>query len=179
MPEREFSIGELAMQTGTKVQTIRYYEQIGLMPAPARTEGNQRRYGRRHMARLAFVRHSRELGFPLDAIRELLSLADVPDRPCVAADAIAKRQLQAVERRIKQLTALKAELKRMIVECSGGRICECRVIEVLADSSHGHCLTDRHAAESSERPLLPGVAPTSSKRGSRAVPAKTASTQWP
>ena len=74
----EFTIGDLAQQTGCKVQTIRYYEEIGLMPEPARTAGNQRRYGQRHVDRLAFIRHSRELGFSLDAIRELLSLPIVP-----------------------------------------------------------------------------------------------------
>jgi len=152
MRAQEFSIGQLAAQTGSKVQTIRYYEQIGLMPEPLRTEGNQRRYGQQHMSRLAFIRHSRELGFPLDAIRELLSLADVPDRSCSAADAIAKRQLEQVERRIKQLTALRAEFKRMIAECQGGKICECRVIEVLADSSHAHCLSDRHIAAEDRAP---------------------------
>jgi Cu(I)-responsive transcriptional regulator len=152
MQAQEFSIGQLAAQTGSKVQTIRYYEQIGLMPEPLRTEGNQRRYGQQHMSRLAFIRHSRELGFPLDAIRELLSLADVPDRSCSAADAIAKRQLEQVERRIKQLTALRAEFKRMIAECQGGKICECRVIEVLADSSHAHCLSDRHIAAEGRPP---------------------------
>ena len=152
MPAQEFSIGRLAAQTGSKVQTIRYYEQIGLMPEPLRTEGNQRRYGPQHMARLAFIRHSRELGFPLDAIRELLSLADVPDRSCAAADAIAQRQLEAVERRIKQLKALKTELKRMIAQCRGGTICDCHVIEVLADSSHAHCLSDRHAVAEDRRP---------------------------
>lgn len=152
MRAQDFSIGQLAAQTGSKVQTIRYYEQIGLMPEPLRTEGNQRRYGQQHMSRLAFIRHSRELGFPLDAIRELLSLADVPDRSCSAADAIAKRQLEQVERRIKQLTALRAEFKRMIAECQGGKICECRVIEVLADSSHAHCLSDRHIAAEDRSP---------------------------
>ena len=152
MRAQEFSIGQLAAQTGSKVQTIRYYEQIGLMPEPLRTEGNQRRYGQQHMSRLAFIRHSRQLGFPLDAIRELLGLADVPDRSCAAADAIAKRQLEQVERRIKQLTALRAEFKRMIAECQGGKICECRVIEVLADSSHGHCLSDRHIAAEDRSP---------------------------
>jgi Cu(I)-responsive transcriptional regulator len=144
MGARDFSIGQLAEQTGSKVQTIRYYEQVGLMPEPVRTEGNQRRYGPKHLSRLAFIRHSRELGFPLDAIRELLSLADVPDRSCAAADAIAQRQLEAVERRIRQLTALQGELKRMIEHCQGGKICDCQVIEVLADSSHGHCLNDQH-----------------------------------
>lgn len=154
MSEREFSIGQLGARTGCKIQTIRYYEQIGLMPEPVRTEGNQRRYGQQHLARLAFIRHSRELGFPLDAIRELLSLSDVPDRSCAAADAIAQRQLEAVERRIRQLTALRAEFKRMIAECQGGKICECRVIEVLADSSHARCLTDRHVAAEDRHPAL-------------------------
>ena len=150
METEVFSIGQLAVQTGAKVQTIRYYEQIGLMPEPLRSAGNQRRYGQRHLARLAFIRHSRELGFPLDAIRELLGLVDAPDRSCAAADAIAKRQLIQVDRRIKQLTALRAEFKRMIAQCKGGRIEECRIIEVLADSSHAHCLHGRH--ESAERP---------------------------
>jgi DNA-binding transcriptional MerR regulator len=145
MSKRELSIGELAVQTGCKVQTIRYYEQIGLMPEPVRTEGNQRRYGVQHLARLAFVRHSRELGFPLEAIRELLSLSDAPDQSCAAADEIARRQLRAVEGRMKRLKALQAELKRMVAQCSGGKISSCRVIEVLADSSHAHCLTDRHS----------------------------------
>lgn len=154
MRAQEFSIGQLAGQTGSKVQTIRYYEQIGLMPEPLRTVGNQRRYGPKHLERLAFIRHSRELGFPLGAIRELLSLADVPDRSCAAADAIAHRQLEAVERRIKRLQALKVELKRMIGQCQGGTICDCHVIEVLADATHGHCQSDRHGMPDPDRPLV-------------------------
>ncbi|MDG4574509.1 MAG: helix-turn-helix domain-containing protein [Defluviicoccus sp.] len=133
-------IGQLARRTGCKVQTIRYYEQIGLMPEPVRTEGNQRRYGAPHLKRLAFVRHSRELGFSLEAIRELLDLADDPDRSCATADSIARRQFDQVESRIARLQALKRELKRMIVQCRGGRVAECRVIEVLAD--HGLCVSD-------------------------------------
>ena len=78
MSKGHFTIGQLAERTGCKVQTIRYYEQIALMPKAARTAGNQRRYGRWHLERLAFVRHSRELGFSLEAIRELLSLVDNP-----------------------------------------------------------------------------------------------------
>ena len=87
----DFTIGDLARETGCKVQTIRYYEEIGLMPEPARTAGNQRRYGQRHVDRLAFIRHSRELGFPLDAIRELFSLADHPSSPVRPRDLIARR----------------------------------------------------------------------------------------
>jgi DNA-binding transcriptional MerR regulator len=144
MPDQEFTIGRLARETGCKVQTIRYYEQIGLMPLAVRTAGNQRRYGPGHLARLAFIRHGRELGFPLDAIREFLSLSDDPDRSCEAADLMARTQLQAVESRITRLLALKVELERMITQCQGGRIAECRVIEVLAD--HAECLHEDHVA---------------------------------
>ena len=148
MASEDLTIGRLAREGGCKVQTIRYYEQIGLMPEPARTEGNQRRYGPRHAQRLAFIRHARELGFPLEAVRELLSLSDDEGRSCAAADAIAKDHLVAVERRIVRLNSLKTELERMIEQCRGGSIADCRVIEVVADHSHGHCVTD-HGAEAS------------------------------
>lgn len=140
----ELSIGALAAETGSSVQTIRYYEKIGLLPAAARTDGNQRRYGAAHGARLAFIRHSRELGFPIETIRALLDLCDAPDSDCVAADDIARQQLHTVEARIKQLNALRAELKRMVGDCAGGRISACHVIEVLADNSHAHCHTHQH-----------------------------------
>lgn len=133
------TIGTLSKRTGTKVQTIRYYEQIGLMNVPGRTEGGQRRYHPADLDRLAFIRHARQLGFPLDAIRELLELSDRPDQPCGDADSIARRQLFEVEQRILRLNALKKELKRMIVECSGDRVADCRVLEVLRD--HSECLT--------------------------------------
>ena len=134
------TIGSLAKKTGTKVQTIRYYEQIGLMPEPGRTEGGQRRYGDDDLDRLAFIRHARQLGFSLEAIRELLDLSDHPDRPCLEADAIARRQLKQVEQRLARLEALRTELKRMVHECSGGQTADCRVLEVLRD--HSECLTD-------------------------------------
>lgn len=132
----DLPIGELSRRTGVKVPTIRYYEQIGLLPAPPRSEGQQRRYGQSAMARLAFIRHSRELGFDVDAIRALLSLQDNPDQPCAAADKIAKARLAEVEARIASLTALRQELKRMIEECACGRVAECRVIETLAETGH-------------------------------------------
>ncbi|MFW5833957.1 MAG: MerR family transcriptional regulator [Pseudomonadota bacterium] len=138
-----FSIGSLARRTGTKVQTIRYYEQIGLMPEPGRTEGGQRRYGDAALDRLSFIRHARQLGFSLDAIRELLDLADHPNRPCDQADAIARRQLKEVEQRMARLAALRTELQRMVQDCSGGRAADCRVLEVLRD--HAECLTDHDA----------------------------------
>lgn len=134
------TIGSLAQKTGTKVQTIRYYEQIGMMPEPGRTAGGQRRYGDPELDRLAFIRHARQLGFSLEAIRELLDLSDQPDRPCHEADAIARRQLKQVEQRLARLEALRTELKRMVHDCSGGQTADCRVLEVLRD--HSECLTD-------------------------------------
>ena len=134
------SIGALSRRTGTKVQTIRYYEQIGLMPEAERSSGGQRRYAESDLERLAFIRHARELGFPLEAIRELLDLSDNPGRSCEEADAIARRQLSRVEQGIRRLEALRTELSRMLDDCSGGRVAECRVIEVLRD--HSECLTD-------------------------------------
>ncbi|MBT8411435.1 MAG: helix-turn-helix domain-containing protein [Octadecabacter sp.] len=134
------AIGTLAKRTGTKVQTIRYYEQIGLLPEPGRTGGGQRRYGEDDLDRLAFVRHARQLGFTLEAIRELLDLSDNPDRSCAEVDVIAHRQLKEVEARIDRLEALRKELKRMLRECSRDTISDCRVLEVLRD--HGACLAD-------------------------------------
>jgi DNA-binding transcriptional MerR regulator len=136
------TIGDLSRETGCKVQTIRYYEQIGLMPEPERSGGNQRLYGADHLKRLAFLRHGRELGFSLEAIRKLLSLAEHPAQSCEDADDIARVQLQHVESRIARLRALRKELKRMLAECEGGRVSDCRVIEVLAD--HSKCLQESH-----------------------------------
>lgn len=128
-----FTIGRLARASDCKVQTIRYYEQIGLMPEPARSAGNQRLYGPAHVARLTFIRHGRELGFPLSEVRELLGIADDPDRPCEAVDRIARSHLEGVERRIAALSSLKGELRRMIRQCDGGKIADCRIIEALSD----------------------------------------------
>jgi DNA-binding transcriptional MerR regulator len=137
------TIGTMARRTGTKVQTIRYYEQIGILREAERTQGGQRRYTPGDLDRLAFVRHSRQLGFSLDAIRELLELADHPGQSCSGADSIAKRQLKQVEQRILRLNALKTELERMVTECQGDNVEQCRVLEVLRD--HSECLTAHDA----------------------------------
>ncbi|NNK77842.1 MAG: MerR family DNA-binding protein, partial [Litoreibacter sp.] len=100
----------------------------------------QRRYLENDLNRLAFIRHARQLGFPLEAIRELLELADNPQHSCADADSIAQRQLVQVEQRILRLQALKTELNRMISECTGDKVADCRVLEVLRD--HSVCLTD-------------------------------------
>ena len=136
------TIGKLGQAAGVKVPTVRYYEQTGLLPEPERSIGNQRLYPRAALDRLAFIRHARELGFPLEAIRDLLSLSDKPDQPCTAADAIAKAQLQAVRARLSRLKALEMELERMVTQCAHGAISDCRVIEVLGD--HGQCAHPHH-----------------------------------
>ncbi|WDR06999.1 helix-turn-helix domain-containing protein [Devosia rhodophyticola] len=140
----DFAIGEVARQSGVKVPTIRYYEQIGLLPTPARTTNNRRIYDQDDLNRLTFIRHARELGFEVDAIRTLLALQDQPQRSCQQADTIAKARLIDVEQRIASLNALKAELERMVLGCSHGRVEDCRVIEILAD--HGQCRHHQHAA---------------------------------
>lgn len=133
-------IGELARLTGVKVPTIRFYEQIGLIAAPPRTEGNQRRYGRSEVDRLNFIRHARDLGFEVGDIRELLALTASPQASCHQADSIARNHLAEIDRRIARLQALRGELSRMVDECGHGRICDCRIIEVLAD--HAHCASE-------------------------------------
>jgi len=138
------SIGDLARMTGVNVRTIRYYETVGLLPEPSRTTGNQRVYGEAQRRRLAFIRHARDMGFSMEAIRDLLRLAEAgPDAPCADADAIARQQLAAVTSRIARLRSLQAELERML-EAHCQTIGHCRVIEVLADSSHAQCLDPTH-----------------------------------
>lgn len=148
----EFSIGELARRTKVKVPTIRYYEQIGLLPLPPRTEGRQRRYDAGHASRLKFVRHARELGFEVDAIRELLALSAEPNQPCVEIDEIARRHIAEIDQRIAHLTTLRAELQHTLDECGRGKVCDCRVIETLADSGHNHDAAQPTSRRNPERP---------------------------
>ena len=133
-------IGALSQQTGVKVPTIRYYEGVGLLPAPDRTESNRRTYGPDTVRRLRFIRHARELGFEVEDIRTLLAMTREPQASCHEADSIARKHLAEVDRRIAQLAALRDELRRMVAECGHGRVCDCRVIEALAD--HGQCQHD-------------------------------------
>lgn len=136
-------IGSLAEQTGTNIETIRYYEKLGILAKPGRTEGNQRRYPASAVDRLRFIRHARDLGFSLEAIRQLMDLSTRRDQSCSQADAIAREHLADVNRKISMLSGLKIELTAMVNGCKRGTVAKCRVIETLAD--HGKCRT-RHAA---------------------------------
>ena len=133
-PSRSGStIGDLAKRTGVKAQTIRYYETTGLLPAPRRTAGNQRRYDERAADTLRLIRHARDLGFETGHIRDLLALAEHPEWPCADATAIASHHLEQVERRIAILRSLRSELKRMIRQCPGERVADCRVMAALVE----------------------------------------------
>ena len=130
-------IGDLATATSTKVETVRYYEKIGLLPKPARTSGNYRAYRSVHLGRLSFIRRARELGFSIDQVRNLLGLADQKDRSCETVDSIAREHLADVDRKIADLSALRMELGRLLDSCSHGTVAECKIIETLAPRSHG------------------------------------------
>lgn len=125
------TIGDLGKATRTKVETIRYYERIGLLPSPARTSGNYRSYGDRELGRLSFIRRARDLGFSLDQVRTLLSLSDDRDQDCGSVDRIARAHLGEVERKLADLEALRRELRALIDSCDGGSVAQCRIIEAL------------------------------------------------
>ncbi|MEJ2742165.1 MAG: helix-turn-helix domain-containing protein [Gammaproteobacteria bacterium] len=139
---KNYLIGQVAKAARCKVQTVRYYERVGLLPEAARTEGNQRVYGQAHLDRLSFIRHSRELGFSLEQIRKILDLVDDPTQSCIEVDRIAKLHLKEVESKIRRLEGMRMELQRMISQCAGGHVTSCRIVESLAD--HSRCIADDH-----------------------------------
>ena len=139
------SIGALAKATDVKVTTIRFYEQIGLLPEPARAPNDRRVYDDQTLQRLAFIKHARQLGFSVDAIRTLLKLADDPEQPCDQANALAAEQLAAVESKLARLEALRGELQRVVAAACHGHVSDCRVIEVL--SNHELCESDHSEPE--------------------------------
>jgi DNA-binding transcriptional MerR regulator len=128
---RDYAIGELSAAAGVKVPTIRYYEAIGLLPPPPRTQGNQRRYDAPALERLRFIARARAMGFPMDSVRAMLRLARHPDEPCEDLDALVADRLMEVEERISRLTGLRAELIAMLDSHHHGRVGECRIVEVL------------------------------------------------
>lgn len=127
------AIGTLSKRTGVNIETIRYYERINLIPSPARTDSGRRLYGAEDVRRLTFIRHSRDLGFDIPAIKTMLALQEKPEASCEQVSRIAADQLEAVEVRIRRLLSLKSELTRMIDACDNGKVASCRIIEVLAD----------------------------------------------
>ena len=124
-------IGELARATGTKAETIRYYEREGMMPPADRTDSNYRDYSESHKARLQFIRGARELGFSMAEVRELLDFSEDAKAPCAAVDAMARAHIERVNHKIAALTALRDELARVVDSCAHGKIGECQIVEAL------------------------------------------------
>lgn len=123
--------GQLAVRTGCNIETIRYYEQIGLLPPPPRTAGGHRLYGEELCKRLNFVRRSRELGFTLEEIRELLRMVDGHKYNCSEVKALALDHGRDIQRKISDLRKLKTMLETMAAQCRGGKIPECPIIDAL------------------------------------------------
>ena len=127
------SIGELGTAAGVKVVTIRYYEQVKLMPAPPRTAGNYRAYKLEHLRRLQFIRRCRDLGFTLDQVRELLRLSTRAGQECSEVNRIAANHLKEIERKVADLKRLAAELRRINDRCPGNvPMADCRILEALS-----------------------------------------------
>lgn len=125
------TIGKLSAETGVNIETIRYYEKIGLMQKPGRTNGGHRIYTPVDMTRLRFVRRGRELGFSLDDVRSLLGLED--EQPsCAAVHAITVRHLDTIRAKIRDLKKLEKQLAKIAKECGKGDVFECPVIDALS-----------------------------------------------
>lgn len=135
---KTLAIGDLARQTGTKVNTIRFYEDIGLLPRADRTLSGRRIYDASDSQRLSFIRHGRGLGFTVDEVRSLLVLADQPDGDCAEVSTIARRHLESIDARIAKLATFRAALKSVVTTCEGGKVADCRIIETIVGLNAGH-----------------------------------------
>jgi len=125
--------GTVASRAGCNVETIRYYEQIGMLPAPLRSEGGHRLYGPDLVKRLNFVLRSRDLGFTLDEIRALLHMVDGRNFTCAEVEALARAHAKDIQRKIADLRKLKSVLDAMADRCSGGKVPKCPIIDALFD----------------------------------------------
>lgn len=133
MNTHAITIGEAAGRTGVKVPTIRYYEQVGLLPTPRRTAGNHRHYSPEDIRRLLFIRQARDMGFPVASVRALLELRDRPDQSCSDAHRITHMRLLEVTRRIESLTRLREVLETMVGGCGRGIARHCGVLSAIGE----------------------------------------------
>ncbi|WP_434678473.1 Cd(II)/Pb(II)-responsive transcriptional regulator [Pseudomonas sp. R1-18] len=124
-------IGELARLTESQVETIRYYEREGLLPAPARTEGNYRTYTQAHVERLSFIRNCRSLDMTLEEIRSLLRLRDSPRDQCESVNALIDEHIEHVNARVASLQALQQQLLDLRRRCADGAADHCGILERL------------------------------------------------
>ena len=133
-PHSEVAIGELSRRTQCNIETIRYYERIGLLPQPHRSGGRFRRYDSDDVARLRFIRRARQLGFTLDEVRAFMRLADVngSDDACAEARSLAAAHVADIRAKIADLQAMERVLSDAICECEAGQQPRCPLIEVLS-----------------------------------------------
>jgi len=127
----QVTIGGLSTATGVKIETIRYYERAGLISPPLRTGGNYRSYAPEDVARLRFIKRTRDLGFRLEEVRALLDISVQQDRDCCEIDALATEHLAEVDRKIADLTSLRQQLSSMIASCRGGTVADCQILEAF------------------------------------------------
>jgi len=125
-------IGSLSERTGVNIETIRYYERIGIMPNPPRTAGGQRIYNHEHFKRLAFIRRSRELGFSLDQVRALLRLADGGDHSCREVHDMTLVHIADIRRKVADLKRMERVLKDLAARCDSGDIPDCPILDALS-----------------------------------------------
>ncbi len=125
------TIGELSKRTGCIIETIRYYERIGLMPEPPRTEGGHRSYDGDHLKRLTFIRRGRELGFTLQEVRDLLRLVDGGDYTCDEVKAFTLDHAAEIGHKIAELRKLEGVLREMAAQCDRGNVPDCPIVEAL------------------------------------------------
>ena len=136
MRATHFQIGVLSTETGVNIETIRYYEKIGLIPTPPRTEGRQRVYDGAHLKRLTFIRRGRELGFTLDQIRALLGLVRGHNLTCAEVKAMTEEHVTDIQRKVKDLMKLERVLTDLAAKCSGNAVPDCPVLDALSDRRH-------------------------------------------
>ena len=129
--DKSLTRGELAGQIGCNIETIRYYEQAGLLPPPPRSRGGHRLYGQELAKRMNFIRRSRDLGFTLNEIRELLQLVDGGKHTCAQVEAVALDHVREIRRKILDLKKLKNVLETMASQCGGNKVPDCPIIEAL------------------------------------------------
>lgn len=127
----QLTIGRLSTRAAVNIETVRYYERIGVLPSPPRTEGGHRLYGESHVKRLTFVRRARELGFTLEEIRALLRLADERPPSCASARSIATKHLIDVREKIADLKRMERVLTQTVALCEEGDRPECPLLQAL------------------------------------------------
>ena len=126
---------ELARRASCNIETVRYYERIRLLPNPPRSDNGFRRYEERHLTRLTFVRRARELGFTLEQVKDLLRLVDGGHYTCAQVQELAFRHAEEIQRKINDVLRMQRALKQMSAQCSGEEVPECRIVEILSETS--------------------------------------------